>query len=66
MENVGIFKDIYGHNVPSVWCSFRSFGIFLPFWYVWAKKNLATLCFTRPEAYYKLTINFELWDLLKQ
>jgi hypothetical protein len=27
----------------AVWCSLWSFGIFFPFWYVWTKKNLATL-----------------------
>jgi hypothetical protein len=27
----------------AVWYSLRSFGIFFPFWYVWTKKNLATL-----------------------
>jgi hypothetical protein len=27
----------------AVWCSLWSFGIFFPFWYVWTKKNLATM-----------------------
>jgi hypothetical protein len=27
----------------NVWSSLCSFGIFFPFWYVWTKKNLATL-----------------------
>jgi uncharacterized RDD family membrane protein YckC len=26
------------------WYSLWSFVIFFPFWYVWTKKNLATLC----------------------
>jgi hypothetical protein len=50
MENVGVFYDhlkyfMYGHLVylMVVWYSFLSFDIFFPFWYVWAKKNLATL-----------------------
>jgi hypothetical protein len=27
----------------AVWYSLWSFGIFFPLWYVWTKKNLATL-----------------------
>jgi hypothetical protein len=27
----------------AVWYSLWSFGIFFPIWYVWTKKNLATL-----------------------
>jgi hypothetical protein len=27
----------------AVWYSLWSFGIFFPFWYIWTKKNLATL-----------------------
>jgi hypothetical protein len=27
----------------AVWCSLWSFGIFSTIWYVWTKKNLATL-----------------------
>jgi hypothetical protein len=27
----------------TVWNGLWSFGIFFPFWYVWTKKNLATL-----------------------
>jgi hypothetical protein len=27
----------------AVWCCLWSFGIFFPFWHVWAKNNLATL-----------------------
>jgi hypothetical protein len=27
----------------AVWYSVWSFGIFSPFWFVWTKKNLATL-----------------------
>jgi hypothetical protein len=39
MENVGIF---YGHVWPfGVVCG--PFVILFPFWYVWTKKNLATL-----------------------
>jgi hypothetical protein len=36
---------IYSHLVKFmfVWYSLWSFGIFFPFWYVWTKKNLATL-----------------------
>jgi hypothetical protein len=30
----------------AVWYSLGSFGIFFPFWYVWSKKNLATLMYT--------------------
>jgi hypothetical protein len=42
MENVGIF---YGHLVcfMAVWHSLWSFGIVFLVWYVWTKKNLATL-----------------------
>jgi hypothetical protein len=27
----------------AVWYSLWSFGIFFPFWYIWTKKNLATV-----------------------
>jgi hypothetical protein len=30
----------------AVWYSLWSFGHFFPFWYVWTKKNLATLAKT--------------------
>jgi hypothetical protein len=30
-------------SYKAVWYSLRSFGKFFPFWYVWTKKNLATL-----------------------
>jgi hypothetical protein len=30
----------------AVWYSLWSFGIFFPIWYVWTKKNLATLTST--------------------
>jgi hypothetical protein len=49
MENVGIFYDhleyIYGHLVEcmAAWYSLWPFGIFFQVWYVWTKKNLATL-----------------------
>jgi hypothetical protein len=50
MENVGIFYDhleyftalwynLWPFGIGSLW----SFSIFFPFWYVWTKKNLATL-----------------------
>jgi hypothetical protein len=37
----------FGHLVyfMAIWYSLYSFGIFFPFWYVWTKKNLATLDF---------------------
>jgi hypothetical protein len=52
MENVGLFYDCFWYNlrpfgimyVRLVYVhSLRSFGILFPFWYVWTKKNLATL-----------------------
>jgi hypothetical protein len=54
MENVGIFYDyVFGifksHfvNFMEFWYDLWSFGIFFLIWYVWIKKNLATLlaCF---------------------
>jgi hypothetical protein len=50
MVNVGIFYDhseyfeaIYYDLWPFGMYSLWSFVIFFPFWYVWTKKNLATL-----------------------
>jgi hypothetical protein len=50
MENGGIFYDhleyfsVVGYMLwPFAIWSLSSFGIFFPFWYVWTKKNLATL-----------------------
>jgi hypothetical protein len=43
-----ILKKIsYGHleYFMAIWYSLWSFGIFFPIWYVWSKKNLATLVF---------------------
>jgi hypothetical protein len=39
------FGLIHGRLVYyiAIWYNLRSFGIFFPFWYVWSKKNLATL-----------------------
>jgi hypothetical protein len=47
--NLCPFVIIYVHLVLCMadWCSLCSFGIFFPFWHVWTKKNLATLCTTR-------------------
>jgi hypothetical protein len=49
MVNVGIFYDpleyfmaIWYNSWPFV-CSLWSFVIFFPIWYVWTKRNLATL-----------------------
>jgi hypothetical protein len=48
MENVGIFYDQLEY-FTAIWYSLWPFGIvcrhlvFFPFWYVWTKKNLATL-----------------------
>jgi hypothetical protein len=43
------FGIFFGHLVyfMAVWYSLRSLGIFFLFWYVWTKKNLATLIETR-------------------
>jgi hypothetical protein len=56
MENVGIFYD-YLENFTPIWYNLCmavgygmwSFGIFLPIWYVWTKKNLATLKWRKEE-----------------
>jgi hypothetical protein len=46
MENVGILYD-HLEYFTAVCYSLWSFGIFFPIWYVWIKKNLATLiCLT--------------------
>jgi hypothetical protein len=42
------FGSFFGHLVyflyfTANWCVLRLFGIVLPFWYVWSKKNLAAL-----------------------
>jgi hypothetical protein len=42
MKNVCLFYD-HLEKFVVVWYSLWSFGIFLPFWYVLTKKNLATL-----------------------
>jgi hypothetical protein len=42
MENVGLFYD-HLEYLMAIWYNFWPFGIFFPFWYVWIKKNLATL-----------------------
>jgi hypothetical protein len=36
---------VYGHflYVMAIWYSLWSLGYIFPFWYVWVKKNLATL-----------------------
>jgi hypothetical protein len=46
MANVGIFYDHLEYFM-AVWYSMWSFLIFFPIWYVWIKKNLATLFQTR-------------------
>jgi hypothetical protein len=43
----------------AVWYSLWSFVIFFPIWYVWTKKNLATLVTPREEAGFGQT-GFEL------
>jgi hypothetical protein len=49
MENVGIFHDHLEFDaITYIWwpfgiCSLWSFWYIFPFWYVWTKKNLATL-----------------------
>jgi hypothetical protein len=61
MENVGIFYD-HLEYFPSIWYNlwlfdmaghhlvyFSQFGIFFPIWYVWTKKNLATLLSTHKQ-----------------
>jgi hypothetical protein len=45
MKNVCIFYD-HLEKFVVVWYSLWSFGIFLPFWYVWTKKNLASQMYT--------------------
>jgi hypothetical protein len=47
MQNIGKFCD-HLEYVTAIWYNFwpfglLSFGIFSPIWYVWRKKNLATL-----------------------
>jgi hypothetical protein len=49
MENVGMFYDPWEY-FSFIWYNLRPFGIHLwtfgtlfQFWYVWTKKNLATL-----------------------
>jgi hypothetical protein len=37
------FTAIWYTRFKAVWYSLWSLGIFFPFWYVWTKKNLATL-----------------------
>jgi hypothetical protein len=39
----------------AVWYSLWSFGIFFQFWYVWTKKNLATLHMNNPK--YKILLS---------
>jgi hypothetical protein len=50
VENVVIFYHHLEYLSPiwytfgiAIWYSLRPFGIFLPFWYLWTRKNLATL-----------------------
>jgi hypothetical protein len=54
LEGLGIENDVifYGHleYFTATWYNLQpfgivcgSFGVFFPFWYVWTKKNLATL-----------------------
>jgi hypothetical protein len=42
MENVVIFYDHWDY-FSFIWYDLNPFGIFFALWYVWAKKNLATL-----------------------
>jgi hypothetical protein len=41
MKNVCIFYDRLEY-FTAIWYNLWPFGIIFPFWYVWAKKNLAT------------------------
>jgi hypothetical protein len=52
LEGLGMENVFYDHlkYFMAIWCYLLqfgivlwSFGIFFPFWYVWTKKNLATL-----------------------
>jgi hypothetical protein len=42
MKNVCVFYD-HLEYFTAIWYSLWSFGILFTFWYVWTKKNLATL-----------------------
>jgi hypothetical protein len=46
----------------SVWYILWSFGIFFPFWYVWTKKNLATLFSTPSPDFFLLEIEYQMWQ----
>jgi hypothetical protein len=48
LEKVGIVYD-HLYYFMAVWYGLWSFGIFFPFWYVWTKKDLATLLHTTLE-----------------
>jgi hypothetical protein len=67
MENVGIFYD-HLEYFTAIWCNFWPFGIdsgtyiFFPFWYVWTKKNLATLLDGRSE---DASLNISVPELVK-
>jgi hypothetical protein len=49
LVNIMTFGIFYSQMVyfMDVWYSLRSFGIVFPCWYVWTKKNLATLLHER-------------------
>jgi hypothetical protein len=53
----------------AVWCSVWSFGISFPFWYVWTKKNLATLVKGRMQVNAQnnlFPLTFTVWILLRE
>jgi hypothetical protein len=71
MENVVIFYDHLEYFMAiwhDVWqfgiCSLWSLGIFLPFWYVWPEKNLATMDFEIDASEKIVLLTFDICTLL--
>jgi hypothetical protein len=59
MDNVGVY-NAYLEYFMTIWYSLWSFGIFFSIWYIWTKKNLATLHTTT------IQISFQMHTIMMQ